>query len=53
MAKFPIAQASNNGVLTSRGLTLALVTSAVALASTNTIDFISDLKEGKKIFKKM
>lgn len=47
MAKFPMAQAKSKGVLTSLGLTLALVTSGVALAKIKTIDFISDLENGK------
>lgn len=47
MAKLPMAQANSRGVLTSLGLTLALVTSALALAKIKTIDFISDLKKKK------
>lgn len=48
MAKLPMAQANNKGVLTSLGLTLALVTSELALANIKTIDFISDLKLKKE-----
>lgn len=41
MARLPMAQANKSGVRTSRGLTLALVTSDWQLASMDTIDLMS------------
>lgn len=51
IAKLPMAHAKSKGVRTSRGLTVAFVTSEFPFANIKIIDFISDLKGNKIMYK--